>query len=130
MSSDRRVDARIPVEIYATQFIDDRPFRSVVSDLSLTGLHASRLVQPMWRSSKVIQIELPLPGFEESLWAKAEVVYDALDPFFHGTGIRFLAMASYHERLLGEWVELARQEVLTRMIGKIRSQSAAASQIA
>jgi hypothetical protein len=121
MASERRAALRVPVEIYATQFIDNRPFRSVVSDLSPSGLHTSRLVEPMWRTSRVIQVELPLPGFDESLWASAEVVYDALDPFFHATGLRFLSMASFHERLLGEWIERARKEVLRRMIAGIRS---------
>lgn len=125
MANERRGDLRIPVEIYGTQFIDNRPFRTVVSDLSLTGLHASRLVEPMWRTSRVVHVEIPLPGFGESLWASAEVVYDALDPFFHGTGLRFKAMAGFHERLLGDWLELAREEVLRRMVGDIRGRRAA-----
>ncbi len=122
MGTDRRTDARIPVEIYMTQFIDDRPFRSIVSDLSHTGLHASRLVEPMWRTSRVIQLELPLPGVEDPLWATAEIVYDALDPFFHGTGIRFLTMAPYHERILDNWVESAHSEVLKQMVGEIKTR--------
>lgn len=127
MAGERRADLRVPVEIYATQFIDDRPFRSVVSDLSTTGLHASRLVQPMWRTSRVIQVELPLPGFDESVWASAEVVYDALDPFFHGSGLRFRSMATIHERILTDWIELARREVLRRMVGEIKTQRAPAT---
>ena len=130
MSSERRTDLRIPVEIYATQFIDNRPFRSVISDLSVTGLHVNRLVEPMWRSSRVVQLELPLPGLADPLWAKAEVVYDALDPFFHGTGLRFLAMARSHERQLGEWIELARQEVLARLVGEIRTRRSSAPALA
>ena len=70
----------------------------------------------------MIQLDLPLPGFGESLWASAEVVYDALDPFFHGTGLRFLSMAPLHERLLGEWLEAARADILTRMMIDIRSR--------
>jgi len=124
MVTERREDLRVPVEIYATQFIDDRPFRSVVSDLSTTGMHASRLVQPMWRSSRVIQLEIPLPGSTDSIWTSAEIVYDALDPFFHGTGLRFKSMAGFHERLLADWIEHARHEVLRRMMVDIRSSSA------
>jgi hypothetical protein len=95
---------RIPIELPIIQFIDNRPIRSLVSNLSATGLHSCHAVEPMSRSSKVIQVEFPLPGVAEPLWAKAEVVYDTIGPGFHGTGVRFIAIADAHRRLLDEWI--------------------------
>jgi hypothetical protein len=104
MSKDRRTNLRIPIELPIIQFIDNRPIRSLISNLSATGLHSCHAVEPMSRSSRVIQIEFPLPGVAERLWAKAEVVYDTIGPCFHGTGVRFIAIANAHQRLLDEWI--------------------------
>jgi hypothetical protein len=105
MSSDRRARMRIPVELPIIQFVDNRPIRSVVSNLSSSGLHSCHAVEPMSRSSRLIQVEFPLPGLSEPLWAKAEVVYDTIGPFFHGTGVRFVAIARAHQRLLNDWIK-------------------------
>lgn len=104
MSKDRRHNTRIPIELPIIQFIDNRPIRSLVSNLSATGLHSCHAVEPMSRSSRLIQLEFPLPGVAEPLWAKAEVVYDTIGPCYHGTGVRFIAIADAHRRLLEEWI--------------------------
>ena len=104
MASDRRNRFRVPVGLPMIQFVDNHPIISVASDLSPTGLHASHVVEPMSRSSKLIQLEIPLPGADDAVWAKAEVIYDAIGPIFHCTGIRFLAMAEFHQRLLSNWL--------------------------
>jgi hypothetical protein len=114
MSSERRDDLRVPIELVVTQFIGDRPFRSLASDLSMTGLHACRCFEPMMRSSRVIQLEIPLPGLTDPLWASAEVVYDSINPYFHGTGVRFLSMASVHRRLLDAWIRRTVQTIRTQ----------------
>jgi hypothetical protein len=103
--SDRRADLRIPVELPLIQYVDNRPIASVTSDLSLSGLHACHAIEPMSRSSKLVQLELELPGLDEPLWVKGEVVYDAISPVHHSSGIRFIAMAHRHERALAEWLE-------------------------
>ena len=104
MTSDRRESLRLQVEIAGTQFIDNRPIRSLISNLSASGLHACHIVEPMSRSSRLIQLEIPLPGLEEALWAKGEVVYDSIGPLYHGTGIRFVAMAPHQRRALDRWL--------------------------
>lgn len=93
----------MPVGFYIEQFIEDEPHRSFLSDLSAAGLYMERPVELLSRRSDVVQVELPLPG-EEPLWAKCEVVYDRFDSLFHGTAVRFTAMARRHQRLLREWL--------------------------
>ena len=112
MYKERRVDQRIPVELSITQFVDDRPFPCLASDLSLSGLQANRLLAPLARSSRFIQLEIPLPGLDDPLWASAEVVYDALNPFFHSSGVHFLNMAAPHRLILNEWLRRANSDLM------------------
>ena len=104
MSGDRRLANRVPVGFYANQLVDDEPYRCFATSLSASGLYMERVLTPMERRRDVVQIEIPLPGSNETLWAKAEVVYDCFDALFHGTAIRFTAMARKHRRQLREWL--------------------------
>lgn len=102
-SLNRRQSQRLPVGFYIEQIIEDEPHRSFMSDLSAAGLYMERPFELLSRRSNVVQVELPLPG-DETLWAKCEVVYDRFDSLFHGTAVRFTAMARKHQRLLREWL--------------------------
>lgn len=104
MRSDRRRSERFPVGFFFHQVIDDELHRSFTTDLSTVGLYAERPMVSFTRNSNIVQIELPLPDTSDSIWAKAEVVYDRFGAIFHGTGIRFLAMARPHQRLLRDWL--------------------------
>jgi hypothetical protein len=104
LGRNRRTSHRHPVGFYVEQLIDDSPHRCFTSNLSLVGLYMERLAAPLQRSSGVVQLEIPLPNTSDALWAKAEVVYDRFDSLFHGTAVRFTAMARTHERLLREWL--------------------------
>lgn len=106
---DRRVNPRVEVELPTTQYVDNTPVQSQVSNLSAEGMHTRRVVGPISRSSRLLQVEIKLPGLGEPLWAKGEVVYDAIGPRFHETGIRFVAMAPGHRGLLRSWLDSAAQ---------------------
>jgi hypothetical protein len=93
----------MPVGFYVEQIVEDEPHRSFMSDLSASGLYMERPFELLSRRSSVVQVELPLPG-DETLWAKCEVVYDRFDSLFHGTAVRFTAMARRHQRMLREWL--------------------------
>lgn len=101
--SNRRHAQRLPVGFYIEQIIEDESHRSFLSDLSASGLYMERPFELLSRRSSVVQVELPLPG-DETLWAKCEVVYDRFDSLFHGTAVRFTAMARKHQRMLREWL--------------------------
>ena len=103
-ASNRRRFQRLPVGFYVEQIIEEDAHRCFTSDLSAIGMYMERLATPLWRQSAVVQIEIPLPDTSDSLWAKAEVVYDRMDTLFHGTAVRFTGMARSHQRLLREWL--------------------------
>lgn len=104
MDIDRRQAARVPVGFYLSQLVDDQPYRCFTTSLSTAGLYMERPLSVIERRRGTVQVELPLPGTSDSLWARAQVVYDCFDALFHGTAVRFTAMAHRHRRLLREWL--------------------------
>jgi hypothetical protein len=104
MSRNRRRSERIPVGFYVNQIISDDPHRCFTTDLSSIGLYMERLAEPLERSSSLVQLEILLPATNDSIWAKAEVIYDRFDSLFHGTAVRFTGMARTHQRWLREWL--------------------------
>lgn len=119
MGVERRVANRLPIGIYLTQYVDDRGYRCFTSNLSESGAFVNRLVEPLERRTRVIQVELPIAEAGETLWIKGEIAYDTLDPLFHGTGVRFVAMAGKHARLLREYLEEQRHAYLRSVIRKV-----------
>ena len=114
MSNNRRRSERHPVGFYVEQFVNDEPYRCFTTDLSAIGPYMERLVEPIDRASKVVQIEIKLPTTDDSIWAAGEVVYDRIDSLFHGTAVRFTSMARTHQRWIREWLrETARAERFT-----------------
>lgn len=104
MPYNRRRSARHPVGFYVEQFVNDEPYRCFTTDLSAIGLYMERLVEPMDRPSKLVQLEIKLPKGSDSIWAAGEVVYDRIDSLFHGTAVRFTSMARTHQRWIREWL--------------------------
>lgn len=98
------------LEMFFNQYIQDLPFRTLAVDLSEHGLAAQRLTDKQWTRSRVVGIELELPGTGEIVWAKAETQFEAIDRHFHRAGLRFVAMARRHERLIRDYVREKRIE--------------------
>jgi hypothetical protein len=101
---ERRLARRVGIDMFFTQYIQEHPYRSLAVNVSLHGLAAHRLVEPVSRHARVVGIEFELPGTGEVIWARAETEFEAIDRDFHRAGIRFLAMARRHERLVRDFV--------------------------
>ena len=110
MTENRRLAERVPVGFYVQQVVDDRSQRCFTADVSALGVYLERPIEAMGRRSNVVQLEIPLPNRDETIWAKGEIVYDSFDPLFHGTAIRFTGMARVHQRLLREWLRDTKKE--------------------
>ena len=124
MNANRRDDRRVPLNCYLTEYVADRPFRALVTNLSERGLCVQRLLRSGNRESRVVQLEFELPGTGELLWAKGETCHDEMElqPFgpiglaptatLHSSGIRISAMAQRHIRLMRDYVtELRRRRM-------------------
>jgi hypothetical protein len=103
MKLERRFDDRLPLETYLTAYFDDRPQRGFTVDLSERGLYLSTLAREPQPPRTPVGLELKLPGLPDVIWAAGETRRDTLDDYFYGLGIRFVAMASRHERMLRDY---------------------------
>ena len=109
MGLSKRLDPRIPVETLCSEVIDDREHYGMLVELSPNGV---RLERPLLgrRDGNIVQLEFELPDADEIIWAKGEVCFDRYRRTPEGpgavrtTGVRLVAAASRHLRMLREWV--------------------------
>ena len=111
-SLDRRFDHRIPFETYLNTYVNDQPLRSFSVNLSETGLLVNTLPQHSLPPFTPVGLELELPEFGETIWAAGEICRDLEDDYFLGRGIRFIAMANLHSRMLREYCYKLRRKRL------------------
>ena len=86
---------------------------AIVADLSTEGL---RILRPIGgRSSRTMPLEFEIPGFDEVIWALAEVCFDEVQRapmgsiissggLVRSTGLRLVNAAERHKRILREFV--------------------------
>lgn len=124
MSSDRRVGIRVPVELFLSTFVRDRPYRALAENLSETGVFLSRAGGPpaaLQDRDRVIALELELPGTGDTIWARGEVCYRRRGDFVLSDGVRFTGMARHHARLLRDYCLETRRRTLARLLDRIRA---------
>jgi hypothetical protein len=102
--ANRRTDKRLRLQMYLNEYIKDRPYRALATDISETGLAIQKLTEPLVPHAGVVGLELELPGTGELIWAAAEPRFDAVGRDFHISGLRFRDMARKHQRLLRDYV--------------------------
>jgi hypothetical protein len=118
--SERRVAPRVSLELFLNEYVQDRLHRCVTTNLSEAGLHIQKLVTPPRRRPDALQLEFELPGTGETIWARGEVAYEEVDPYFHQTGVRLTGIARLHARLLRDWVLEQRKAKLRQLLDQIR----------
>ena len=104
--SDRRDAFRLETGLIVDEIVEEEPRSAVATDLSAGGLYLERRAgagSPMRRTG-VVQIEVPLPGWGDSIWAKGAIVYHRRTQLVHGIAVRFLDMARGHRRALTDWI--------------------------
>jgi hypothetical protein len=122
----RRLGVRVPLTMFLTQYIRDKPVRALTSNLSEHGAYLNLVKGGGYcRGDRVVGLEFELPGTGEVIWARGEVCYDQIDSYFHGTGVRFAAMARAHARLLRDYCVEHRREQLSALLERIRQPVAA-----
>lgn len=109
---DRRFDHRVPLEMYLNAYVNDERQRGFTVNISESGLYISSLMQNPLPPLTPLGLEFSLPGLPETIWAAGEMCYDDADGYFYHRGIRFVAMANAHARLLREYCFRARRRNL------------------
>ncbi|HUJ61763.1 MAG TPA: PilZ domain-containing protein [Kofleriaceae bacterium] len=109
----RRTSPRIDVEALCWEVIGDREVSSLIVDLSSDG---ARLERPYrgGRIERAAPLQLEVPGIDEVMWARGEVMFDQLVPtrspaggpfgLLRRTGYRIATAAARDLRLLRDYV--------------------------
>jgi hypothetical protein len=106
----RRTSPRIDIEALCWEIVDDRETSSLVVDISSDG---ARLERPYMggRITREVALQIELPGIDEVMWARGDVVFDQLvaadsGPFglLRRTGYRIAMAAARDLRMLRDYV--------------------------
>ena len=100
------------MEALCWEVVDDRETSALVVDLSSEG---ARVERPYLggRIAREVPLQLEVPGIDEVMWAKGDVVFDTLVPhkaaanpfgLLRRTGYRIVLAAARDLRLLSEYV--------------------------
>ncbi len=103
MALDRRIESRVPLEMYLDAYVDDQRQRAFTVNISETGLFVNTLVHEPPPPLTPVALEFTLPGGRDSIWAAGEICYENMDDYFLGHGIRFTGMARLHARMLRDY---------------------------
>jgi hypothetical protein len=110
-ADDRRLAPRLPLRTYMNQYVRDIPYKALALDVSEAGL-AIRKPTERIPHTRVVGLELELPGTSEIIWASAEPRFHAVGPHAHFSGLHFIGMARKHERLIRDYVRERRERLL------------------
>lgn len=121
---DRRFGFRVPFEMFLDQYIGDRHYRGLTTNLSETGIFlqtaAAKSIPKSAKKTRVA-MEFRLPGVAESIWACGEICYQEDGDLVRGTGIRFTAMAKHHARLLRDFCVEHRRQRLSGLLSALQA---------
>lgn len=112
MGPSKRLLPRVPVETLCSEVVDEQEQLGLVVDLSAGGLCLERPLHGR-RSGRVVQLAFELPEVDEIVWAKGEICFDRYrrrpdaPGAVRATGVRLVAAASRHLRMLRDWVTAA-----------------------
>jgi hypothetical protein len=112
-SSTRRTHPRISVETLCSEHHDTGERPALILDLSEDGLRIQRPIGGP--RTRTLQLEFEIPEIDELVWATGHVCFDqvwrvpatdavGLSGVLRTTGIRLVAAATHHRRLLREYV--------------------------
>lgn len=109
----RRISPRIDVEALCWEMVNERETSALIVDLSTEG---ARLERPFLggRIQREVPLQLELPGIDEVMWARGDVMFDQIvqtsspsgGPFglLRRTGYRIAIAAARDLRLLRDYV--------------------------
>jgi c-di-GMP-binding flagellar brake protein YcgR len=116
---DRRLGYRIPLDLMVTVYVNERPLRGLVLDLSDTGIRLDVVTGRAPPRGTTVQLEIGLPRVEESLWIGGTVQYQRAADLAAGLGVRFVAMTKRDARALRDFCVESRHRQLGKLLARI-----------
>lgn len=126
---DRRIGFRVPLEIFITQYINDRPYRALTTDISDSGLRVDTVTvarRHLRDAGQAFGMEIELPGAGEIIWARGRLCHSRVSGPTMAAGIRFTGMPKVHQRLLRDYCIEARHAHLDALLQRIHNPPARA----
>jgi hypothetical protein len=126
LTSNRRLGVRVPLQMFLTQYVRDKPVRALTSNVSEHGAYLNLVKGGSYcRGDRVVGLAFELPGTGEVIWARGELCYEHANGYFRGAGVRFADMPRVHARLVRDFCVEHRREQLSALLERIRRPSAA-----
>ena len=105
-----RETPRAALDIYANRVLGEEVFLCRTKDISMQAMRFRRVLEPL-RTTRAMQIEFQLPGEEEVIWAKGEIVRE---PGEEAVVVKFTAMAERHRSLIDGYVQRSKRKARRR----------------
>jgi hypothetical protein len=120
MSQDRRIACRVPDSRIITEIASERPFAASIVNVSDTGIYTVKPITSGMRGPRLLQLEIPIPEANDSVWATGEVMFETVGHGTVGAGIRFHTMARAHRTMISDLVEHRRQMIVGALLQEIQ----------
>jgi hypothetical protein len=120
MAQDRRINCRVPDSRLITEIASERPFAASIVNVSDTGIYTVKPITSGMRGPRLLQLEIPIPEANDSVWATGEVMFETVGTQTIGAGIRFQTMARGHRAMIADLVEYRRQQIVGALLQEIQ----------
>ncbi|MCY1078513.1 PilZ domain-containing protein [Archangium lansingense] len=104
--SDKRKNARVPLDIYLNKYMGGVPYMARAADISQEGLSLARLLEPE-QDARRVGLQFQLPGSEEVIYAEGEVVREWIEASPRQperSGVRFTLLTQRHRQMIDDYV--------------------------
>ena len=102
--TEKRINRRVPLDVYLNKFIKGVPFMARAKDISPTGIYLTQLLEPLADDARV-GVQFQLPGTKDVIFAEGEIVREGRRGRQQGNGVRFTLITDFHRRLIERFVD-------------------------
>ena len=109
--SDKRKNARVPLDIYLNKYMGGVPYMARAADISQEGLSLARLLEPE-QDARRVGLQFQLPGSDEVIYAEGEVVREWVEAGPRQperSGVRFTLLTQRHRQMIDDYVARSTQ---------------------
>ena len=98
----RRNDPRVETSFYLNKVVGGVPYLVRATNLSRSGLHIHKLLEPTLDSGTPTAVEFALPNSSQVVWADVDPVWEHGR---HSMGLKFRNLTPRVQRLIDDYVQ-------------------------
>ncbi len=102
--AERREYLRAEVNVFVNEALDCEAMLARALDISEAGMRYAKPSGPVKRTGPEVRLEFCLPGEQEPVQTKGQVVYDYLDEKVHSTSVTFTALDTNDAERIRQYV--------------------------